>query len=406
MRQQDATSSPISVPWMSPKIVETLELALLQSIQLQSTGAWICDDDDICTVDVCGTIGDGAGEDVAACCHHYPSSFCQTSTMGSLDEKLYYYHLIPHTVHDAAPVTDGNDEGWMLSPVSDSDDGPLQKVTLDFRFPFYHKTYPSVWVSPNGFVQFHSTFCGGSQRFCPFDEDHGFITPFHTDFNPSASTTSQVRTLQTSRNITVRWDSIEFYQQKFTETYQTFDLVMWDDGTATFHYTQIKLPSLADGYGSERHWSVGFKRLAGEAIDPFLYDSNELQKQQDEDGDVGSRVATGESLTFCRVPTLGCVSSSCGSPGTTVKIVLEHFSCEGEEPSADSFECWFGNVAVNVSLTREGNIANPPLVLNCLVPDISDAHTDDDNFVVPLVIRWNEVPLEVVLIFVSPRLDT
>ena len=66
------------------------------------------------------------------------------------------------------------------------------------------------------------------------------------------------------------------------------------------------------------------------------------------------------------------------------------YSC-GVEPREDSFECLFGNVVVPGTLTRDGHAVNPPFVLDCVVPEMSF----DFEQVVPLTIRWNQVPLEV-----------
>lgn len=129
-------------------------------------------------------------------------------------------------------------------PLSDDD---AVSVVLPFRFPFFGKTYETIWVHSDGNLSFVEPDTSSSTR--SLSRAAGGpprIAPLFTDLNPSESD-AKITMVRTSDRTVFTWDNVPEYSWSGNGQRQTFQVVLYLDGQIDFHYSAVSLPSMVVG---------------------------------------------------------------------------------------------------------------------------------------------------------------
>ncbi len=133
-------------------------------------------------------------------------------------------------------------------PTGLTGDDQTKLFSLPFEFPFYGKTYTSVYVCTNGFLSFTSN----SNRYYndPIPNSNApnaMIAPFWRDLNPAAGGGS-ITYYSGPDKFIITWDNIKNYRNT---NRQTFQVILYPDGTIDFVYATITSESFSTTIGVE-----------------------------------------------------------------------------------------------------------------------------------------------------------
>jgi hypothetical protein len=130
------------------------------------------------------------------------------------------------------------------------DDGTLERsFSGGFKFTFYGQTYNSVWVNSDGDLTFGTGDPASDDRdVVRFESRQPRIGPLFVDLNPTCGTGS-VATLQRIDRFIAIWNDIpNYYDGSCTiNNHNTFEVVLYPDGTIEFSYNGIQSPQAVVG---------------------------------------------------------------------------------------------------------------------------------------------------------------
>lgn len=126
------------------------------------------------------------------------------------------------------------------------DDDDSRRISLPFDFPFYGKSYRSVFVNSDGNLTFEQGDNASSDRsLSRIAAGPPRIAAFFSDLNPVDSVEG-VRVLQEPERVVISWMAVPFYG---TRRLQTFQIELLASGRVSFAYdtTQIQFDDVVTG---------------------------------------------------------------------------------------------------------------------------------------------------------------
>lgn len=140
-----------------------------------------------------------------------------------------------------------------------SGDG-AQAVGLPFAFPFYDRTYTSVWVHANGFLSFERSYSGSryATNTClpSATEPNGAIYALWDDLDPSRGGRVAYNNVE-NRYFVVEWRNVPRHSGNGANTFQ---VALWPDGRVLLQYDQVVSPDNAtvglENWDATMGWGV------------------------------------------------------------------------------------------------------------------------------------------------------
>ena len=138
--------------------------------------------------------------------------------------------------------------------------------TIDFEFPFYGKTYTSVWLSDNGYLKFSTEFLDYGPSESEFKSGAPMIAPLFTDLYPESGGNIQVQS--TTDYFKASWNNCENFWYSGTSTFST--TLYYNSGWIRFDYDNVatggypaivglspgnKMNGDHPGEGTDRSWN-------------------------------------------------------------------------------------------------------------------------------------------------------
>jgi len=117
-------------------------------------------------------------------------------------------------------------------------DDTYEYVDLPFAFSFYGNTYTGLYVSSNGFVSFGSGYATHRNHCIPSaSAPNNAIYAFWDDLTPTGGSNGNVYVKQIdSDTVVIEWYRVRKYG---TADYQTFEIVLRSDHSATLQYQSV-----------------------------------------------------------------------------------------------------------------------------------------------------------------------
>jgi hypothetical protein len=145
-------------------------------------------------------------------------------------------------------------------------------VTLPFAMPFYGQNYTTAWIDTNGVVSF-AAFNGSAWNVGQIPSAAAPNTPnlaaypFWADVWVDASASVRTQTIGSApnRQFVIEWRNVRFYSDPNTRL--TFEVLLGENGTITFAYTDIDGSPLEKG--SET--TVGVENGTGTVARQYLF---------------------------------------------------------------------------------------------------------------------------------------
>ncbi len=114
-------------------------------------------------------------------------------------------------------------------------------IPIGFTFPFYDNTYDTLYVCSNGFIAFNNYSPSYWDTPIPCDtQPNNIIAPFWDRFDP----TGKPRHIFTKLYHNPTRFVVEFYEMPRVGTaeYETFQVILFPDGTISFQYPEVMNP--------------------------------------------------------------------------------------------------------------------------------------------------------------------
>ncbi len=303
------------------------------------------------------------------------------------------------------------------STVSRTDDTPLDLVNLPFPFRYFSERVSSVWLNPNGGLQFHAKPpCGccfsamlTDGRYCDFNTSYyDTLAGAVTDLIPVELEGSIVRyaalgfaktiTTDTVANTTTTTSTANVSDPGFGIAFvgipifglepspgplYSFGVVLRKSGRITIAYENIydtrnDLPGYTHATHVHENWLVGLrppKEYAAALRDTlgpeFCTNSDDYGTGVCGSYPPASKIVPGAVVDYCPAPTTICVEPSWALWGSETKIRIRgssHFAClSPDDPGALAVYCRFGShpvitpaSLVNGTESREIECKTPP----------------------------------------------
>lgn len=121
-------------------------------------------------------------------------------------------------------------------------DDDYDLVNLGFTFPFYGQEYTQIYICSNGWLSFNgsNSLTAYSNPVFPTTNYRKVIAPLWDDWNPSCRGDVYYNTLSDPTRFVATWDVVPHYSCSGINTFQA---ILYEDGTIQFNYNEIQTPS-------------------------------------------------------------------------------------------------------------------------------------------------------------------
>ena len=320
-----------------------------------------CNDKNACTIDSCFN---GCCRyvtlpkcDVGAIVEDFPESI-SVANMYMMGRKHIDLTSIISMDDKIETMVPGFVTNSIVSSVSSVNDAPTDLIELNFPFLFFEQSARSkIYINANGALQKNSaTPCGSgfsssltvSGFSCNLYDDYvNMVLPLGCNFNPGSNFQSQIKYVKSLVNgiSSVHVFFVSMYPIRDSSNSYTFGSTIQADGTIRFYYIRTRFPIL-----DEQSNLQGIRGKIGSGMDWFIRDDT---------------IKDGSLITFCKMPSVACLSPACGIVGTTVSFQFTASIQCGSHLDTSKFKCEFG-----------GSVTSPATLigtdsLSCVVPQLA-----------------------------------
>lgn len=122
--------------------------------------------------------------------------------------------------------------------INDIGDDGTREVPIGFPFPYFDKTYSSVFINSDGNLTFgHGDSASSDRSLARFLAGPPRIAPYFTDMDPSSG--GRLTYLSSATRFIVTWDQVPEWARSGLGPVETFQLILSADGTIQFTYAGI-----------------------------------------------------------------------------------------------------------------------------------------------------------------------
>lgn len=279
------------------------------------------------------------------------------------------------------------------STVASTDDTPLDLVELPFPFSYFGERKLSIWINPNGGVQFdakHACGCCFSARDCDYNTSYfDIIAGAMTDLIPVKINESIVRYAHLDDGNQDPGFGIAFVgipvfgAAPSPGPLYSFAIVLRKSGRISVAYekifdTRVSIPGYRFSYHVTDSWLVGLRpplnyalSLEGLGADSFCSKRKDYGTSLCGSYPSADLIVPGTVVEYCPTPTTICVEPSWAVSGIETKIRIKgssQFACTSKNDSAHlALYCRFGNhpnttraETINKTHSRELECTTPP----------------------------------------------
>ena len=161
------------------------------------------------------------------------------------------FSLAMRTIRFVPPAGAGASAGYRLettggayesaggTPLGGLGDDDSRKINLPFLFPFFGRSYASLFVNSDGNLTFTAGDMASSDRsVARFNAGPPRIAPLFSDLDPSRAGASVTLSADASR-VVISWQAVPVYTDIGVGARQTFQVRLYPDGTIEFAYSAI-----------------------------------------------------------------------------------------------------------------------------------------------------------------------
>ena len=332
-------------------------LFTFDTTEFQCSSTIRCNDYNTCTKDTCLNNG---------LCKYETYSHCSVGAallnVPSITVAAKHYMMARRTINLGSIVLmddkinamlPGFDTNAIQSNAGSVDDTPAVLVDIGFPFVLFQQSARSkIYLNPNGIVQRElDTPCGSrftssltqiEYKCTLLDNYVNMLLPLCSDFDPSSSLQSKIKynemTVDGVSSLAIFF--IKIYPYASTSNAYSFGTTVQKDGTIRYHYIRTHFP-INQGQSLQ-----GIRGPSNSGLDWLV---------------PGNSIHDGSEITYCRMPSVACLTPACGTSGTTVKFQFtEQIQCGGHLDTT-KFKCRFGDTMTSATLVDPNTVA-------CVVP--------------------------------------
>ena len=128
----------------------------------------------------------------------------------------------------------------------DLEDDDFELIELPFAFPYYGKSYDSLYVNSDGNLTFVRPEASSLPRsYSRASSGPPRIAPLFRDVDPSRG--GSVRLAANPESLTVAWHAVPLFSETTLGAPQSFQVTIRQDGSIEFRYAEVDLPSAVVG---------------------------------------------------------------------------------------------------------------------------------------------------------------
>lgn len=127
----------------------------------------------------------------------------------------------------------------------DTDNEITSWIPIGFKFPYYSSSYSNIAICSNGWASLrHNSYTSSSGTIPSSSNPDAVIAPFWIDLDPSVNGNITIKrnNLSAPMNLIITWNSVPFDQPPY-QYEQTFEVVLYENGSILFQYKSINLTS-------------------------------------------------------------------------------------------------------------------------------------------------------------------